>query len=148
MVNGQGFPVHLKLYNNRNFQIDGASRCFGIWVWQLVHLLILVCSFQRCVLFLCLAKLCRSRSIRDKGLLNRRNHSLPITRTIHLLVSWKEKQMKAIMLSLCVNNPNTLLVSWKRFPAYWAALVYFYTNAINTKNLALCQRLWFTVELA
>ena len=34
-----------------------ASRYFGVWLWQLVHLLILVCSFQWCVLFLCLAKL-------------------------------------------------------------------------------------------
>ena len=35
----------------------------------LVHLLILVCSFQWCVLFLCLAKFYRSCPIRDKGLL-------------------------------------------------------------------------------
>ena len=49
---------HTKPGNNRNFQIDGASRYFGVWLWQLVHLLILVCSFQWCVLFLCLAKLC------------------------------------------------------------------------------------------
>ena len=73
MVNGQGLPVqlicHTKPYNNRNFQIDGASRYFGVWLWQLVHLLILVCSFQWCVLFLCLAKLYRSCPIRDKGLL-------------------------------------------------------------------------------
>ena len=72
MVNGQGLPVqlicHTKPYNNRNFQIDGASQYFGVWVWQLVHLLILVCSFQWCVLFLCLAKLYRSCPIRDKGL--------------------------------------------------------------------------------
>ena len=73
MVNGQGLPVqlicHTKPYNNRNFQIDGASRYFGVWVWQLVHLLILVCSFQWCVLFLCLARLCGSCPICDKGLL-------------------------------------------------------------------------------
>ena len=34
MVNGQGTPVqlicHTKPYNNRNFQIDGASRYFGV----------------------------------------------------------------------------------------------------------------------
>ena len=36
--------------------------------WQLVHLLVLVCSFQWCVLFLCLAKLYRSYPIRDKDL--------------------------------------------------------------------------------
>ena len=34
MVNGQGMPVqlicHTKPYNNRNFQIDGASRYFGV----------------------------------------------------------------------------------------------------------------------
>ena len=70
--------------NNRNFQIDGASRYFGVWVWQLVHLLILVFSFQWCVLFLCLAKLYRSCPIRDKGLLAwqrlspyQRSHSEP-----------------------------------------------------------------------
>ena len=59
---------HAKPYNNRNFQIDGASY-FGVRVWQLVYLLILVCSFQWRVLFLCLAKLYRSCPIRDKGLL-------------------------------------------------------------------------------
>ena len=73
MVNRQGVPVHFichtKPYNNRNFQIDGGSQYFGVWVWQLVHLLILVCSFQWCVLFLCLTKLYRSCPIHDKGLL-------------------------------------------------------------------------------
>ena len=47
MVNGQGLPVqlicHTKPYNNRNFQIDGASRYFRAWLWQLVHLLICFC---------------------------------------------------------------------------------------------------------
>ena len=38
-------------------------------VYESVHLLILVCSFQWCVLFLCLAKLYRSCPIRDKGIL-------------------------------------------------------------------------------
>ena len=60
MVNGQGMPVqlvcHTKPYNNCNFQIDGALQYFGVWLWQLVHLLLLVYSFQWCVLFLCLAK--------------------------------------------------------------------------------------------
>ena len=37
-------------------------------VYESVHLLILVCSFQWCVLFLCLAKLYRSCPIRDKDL--------------------------------------------------------------------------------
>ena len=73
-VNGQGMPVqlicHTKPYNNRT--VDDASRYFGVWLWQLVHLLILVCSFQWCVLFLCLAKLHRSCPIRDKGLLRER----------------------------------------------------------------------------
>ena len=72
MVNGQRMPVqlicHTKPYNNRNFQSDGASQYFGIWVWKMVHLLILVWSFQWRVLFLCLAKLYRSCPIRDKGL--------------------------------------------------------------------------------
>ena len=45
-----------KPYDNNNFQIDGTSWYFGVWLWQLVHLLLLVYSFQWCVLFLCLAK--------------------------------------------------------------------------------------------
>ena len=73
MVNGQGMLVqltcHTKPYKNRNFPIDDASRYFGVWVWQLVRLLILVCSFQWCVLFFCLVKLYRSCPIHDKGLL-------------------------------------------------------------------------------
>ena len=36
---------------------------------KLVHVLILVCSFQWCVLFLCLAKFYRSCSVRHEGLL-------------------------------------------------------------------------------
>ena len=68
-LNGQGLPVHhTQPYKNWNFQKDCASRYFGVWLWQLVHLLILVCSFQCCVLFLCLAKLYRSCPIRDEGL--------------------------------------------------------------------------------
>ena len=73
MVNRQDMPTqlicHTKPYNNRNFHIDGTSRYFGVWLWQLVHLLILVCSFQWSVLFLYLAKLYRSCPIRDKSLL-------------------------------------------------------------------------------
>ena len=37
---------HTKPYNNHNFQIEGALQYFGVWRSQLVHLLILVCSFQ------------------------------------------------------------------------------------------------------
>ena len=40
---------HRTFIKNYNFQIDGISQFFGVWVWQLVHLLILVCSFQWCV---------------------------------------------------------------------------------------------------
>ena len=72
MANGQALPVqficHTEPYKNYNFQIDGASRYFGVWLWQLVHLLILVCSFQWYVLFSCLTKHYRSCPIRDKGL--------------------------------------------------------------------------------
>ena len=93
MVNRQALPVqfvcHTKPYKNSNFQIYGASRYFGLWLWQLVHLLILVCSFQWCVLFLCLAKLYRSCPIRDQGLSARitpikedRNHSLSKARKL------------------------------------------------------------------
>ena len=39
---------HTKPYNNRNFQIDGASRYFGLWLWQLVHLLIALSSSVFC----------------------------------------------------------------------------------------------------
>ena len=48
---------HTSPYKNFNFQIDSASRCSR----QLVYVLILVCSFQWCVLFLC-------GHIGDKGL--------------------------------------------------------------------------------
>ena len=42
-------------------------KLMALWLWQLlVHLLILVCSFHSCVLFLCLAKLYRSCPICDK----------------------------------------------------------------------------------
>ena len=71
MANGQALPVqficHTEPYKNYNFQIDGASRYLDVWLWQLVHLLILVCSFQWCVLFSCLTKHYRSCPIRDKG---------------------------------------------------------------------------------
>ena len=50
MANAQALPVqfvcHTKPYKNYNFQIDGTSRYFGVWLWHLVHLLSLVCSFQ------------------------------------------------------------------------------------------------------
>ena len=73
IVNGQyeqALPIcHTEHYKNYDFQIDGTLWYFGVWVWQLVHVLILVCSFQWCVLFLCLVKLYRSCPIPDKGLL-------------------------------------------------------------------------------
>ena len=62
MVNGQRLPVQL-ICNNRNFQIDGASRYLVYDSNWLVHLLILVCSFRWCVLFLCLAYPWSERSI-------------------------------------------------------------------------------------
>ena len=50
-LNGQALPVHhTKPYKKYNFQIDGTSRCFGLRLWKLVHLLSLVCSFYWCVL--------------------------------------------------------------------------------------------------
>ena len=55
MVNGQGMPIQLICHTEplqSQFSIDGASRYFGVRIWQiLVHFLILVCSFQWCVLF-------------------------------------------------------------------------------------------------
>ena len=72
MVNEQGMPVQLICHtkpHNSNSNIDGASWYFGVLAWQLVHLLILLCTFQWCALFLCLAKLYRSCPVRDKGLL-------------------------------------------------------------------------------
>ena len=44
-LNGQALPIF------------GTSRVFGLWLWKLVHLLNLVCSFQWWVLFMCLIKL-------------------------------------------------------------------------------------------
>ena len=61
-------PPCRTLLNSTNFQIDGASQYFGVWLWKLVQLLLLVCSFQWCVLILCLAKIYRNYTIRDKGL--------------------------------------------------------------------------------
>ena len=84
MVNGQALPVqcicHTEPYKNYNFQIDVALRYFGVWIWQLVHLLILVYSFQWCVLFLCLVNLYRSCPIHDKGLY--------VSRSDNVLVLW------------------------------------------------------------
>ena len=53
----QALPIHFvchpKPHKNYNFQIDGAPWYFDVWLWQLVHLLIFLCSFQWCVFFLC-----------------------------------------------------------------------------------------------
>ena len=46
-LNGQALPVHhTKPYKNYNFQNDGTSWYFGLWLWKLVYLLDVVCSFQ------------------------------------------------------------------------------------------------------
>ena len=72
IANGQALPLqfvcHTKLYKNYNFQIMVLHDTWGVWLWQLVNLLILVCSFQWCFLLLCLAKLYSGCSIRDKSL--------------------------------------------------------------------------------
>ena len=51
MVNRQALPIQIvcqtKPYKNYNFHIDGASWCFGVWLWQLAHLQI--SSFFVCV---------------------------------------------------------------------------------------------------
>ena len=74
-------PVQFVCHTNLNLIkiIDGASRYFGVWLWQLVHLLILVCSFQWPVLF-CLAKLYGSCPIRDKK-------PIAVTRTTHVTLT-------------------------------------------------------------
>ena len=39
-LNGQALSVHhTNPYTNYNFQNDGNSRYFGLWLWKLVHLL-------------------------------------------------------------------------------------------------------------
>ena len=46
-LNGQALHVHhTKPYKNYNFQNDGTSRYFSLWLWKLVRLLNLACSFQ------------------------------------------------------------------------------------------------------
>ena len=46
----EGLPIHhTNPYKSYHFQNDGTSRYFGLWLWKLVHLLNLVCSFQWCV---------------------------------------------------------------------------------------------------
>ena len=53
-LNGQALPAHhTNPYKNYNFQNDGTSRYFGLWLWKLMHLLDFVCSssgvFSLCV---------------------------------------------------------------------------------------------------
>ena len=55
---GKSYPFTMQnLIKITIFQNDGTSRYFGLQLWELVHLLNLVCSFQGCVLFMCLIKL-------------------------------------------------------------------------------------------
>ena len=69
-LNGQRLPVHrTEPYINGHFQNDGASRYFGGWLWQLVHFLILFCSFHWRVLCLCLIKTLVEHLYCDEGLL-------------------------------------------------------------------------------
>ena len=65
MVNRQG--CHTKPYNNRNFQIDGASRYFGVWLWELLRLPALSSGL---FIFVFGAKLYRSCHIRDKRVMD------------------------------------------------------------------------------
>ena len=65
-LNGQGLPVrHTELIK---IEISKMTVLRDTFVDDSVHLLILVCSFQWCVLFLCHAKLYRNCPIHDKGL--------------------------------------------------------------------------------
>ena len=65
-LNGHALPVHqtnpYKNYNCQNH--DGTLRYIGLWLWKLVHFILnFVCSFQWCVLFMCLIKLWQSSCV-------------------------------------------------------------------------------------
>ena len=93
-------------------------------VYESVHLLILVCSFQWCVLFLCLAKLYRSCPIRDKGLLNSSAHiswhALSKTRAkdfetnifVHRHLSWRFCFCRTSAQSPLLKNSGAGCVDW------------------------------------
>ena len=67
IANGQGLPLrHTEPNEKWNFENDGASRYFGGWLWELVHLLILFCL--ACWMFVFDQTLVEHLSY-DKGLL-------------------------------------------------------------------------------
>ena len=63
-----GLASSAQLDKNRNFQNDGASWYFGLWLWELVHLPALSSGI---FIFVFGTKLYRSCHIRDKGPLSR-----------------------------------------------------------------------------
>ena len=129
MVYGQGLPVqlicHKKTFNN--FQIDDASRYFGVWLWELVYLLILVCSFQWCVLFLCLAKLYRSCPVRDKYLLCTSHHA-----DVAIKLLLPKPQTWELNISRGNNYTSVLLILSIRKVLWWSLL--FFCWMITDKN--------------
>ena len=59
-LNGQALTVHrTNPYKNYNFQNDGTSRFFGLWLWKLVHLLNFIHVFDQTL---------AEQLYRDKGL--------------------------------------------------------------------------------
>ena len=95
-----GSVHHTKPYRYYNFQNDGTSRYFGLWLWKLVHLLNLVCSFQWCVLFVCLINFIRA--------------AVPWQRSIdHLLWRFSEDRTQK-------KRKSGLLDTTKKYVAFWA----------------------------
>ena len=116
-LNGQGLAVsHTEPYKNWNFQNDGVSRYFGGWLWQLVHLLILFCSFHWCVLCLCLIKTLVEHLYCDKDLftaLNWQRCSCPNHFSETILVKLWTK--KGFMLCLVKVHPLVVCGTVDRF---------------------------------
>ena len=68
-LNGQALLIHhTNPCKNYNFQNDGTSRYFGLWLWRWVYLLNLVCSFQ-CVFIYVFHQTLAEQLYRDKVLL-------------------------------------------------------------------------------
>ena len=70
-LNRQALPIHhTNPYKNYNFQNEGTSRYFGLWLRKLVHLLNLVCSIQWCFIH-GFDQTLAEQLFRDKGLWNK-----------------------------------------------------------------------------
>ena len=69
-LNGQALPFHhTKPYKKDNFQNDGTSRYFGLWLWKLVYLVTKLGLFFPLVCFIHVFDQTLAEQLyRDKGL--------------------------------------------------------------------------------